>query len=342
MIIAETYLITVMLLTALTASYTDFRTGLIPNKLLGISSIMALIGDIIYYGLFNREQILLFVQNFAAVTVLSLLLYAFHFWGAGDSKFVMFIALALPARIYADSVITLPAMAIIVYTFSLSFIYLVAESLVLGIKNKDFFETGQKITAGYVLSVIKNFAVSYIYIFLVNFAEMMIIKEKSDYITVLANFFIILTVFSFDFFKKWYAAAAVFAADVILYILYGKSMGLNLPSVYNLILVAAIMIFRNFAQKYNYKTIPTSEVKAGMVLSLGTVLKFRGSRVKGLPESTTEDFRSKLTEEQAASIVRWEKSKMGGKAVTIVKKLPFAVFITAGTAAFLVLRRIGI
>ena len=342
MLIVETILLSVLLCTSVYASFNDFKTGLIPNKLLSISSLIALAADVVYYGVFDRGQIWLFMQNFVAVSVLSVLLYAFHFWGAGDSKFVMFIALAIPARFYADSVISLPEMAVVVYTFSLSFIYLMFESLVLGIKNKDLFKTDHKITVKSVLSVVKNLAVSYVYIFLVGFAEALLIKTDSDYITVLANFFIILTIFSFDIFKKWYVTAVVFVVDVVLYILFGRSMGLGLPSPYNIVLVAAILLFKNFAQKYNYKKVPTADIKEGTVLSLGTILKFRGSRVKGLPESTTEDFRSRLTAEQAASVVRWGKSKMGEETVTIVKKLPFAVFITLGSIMFLVMRRFGL
>ena len=342
MIIVETILLSLLMCTSVYASYIDFRTGLISNKLLGISALIALAADAVYYGFFNSGQIWMFLQNFAAVVILSVLLYGFHFWGAGDSKFAMFIALAIPSRFYADSVIPLPAMAVIVYTFSISFIYLMFESLVLGIKNKDLFKADHKITVQSVVSVVRNFAVSYVYIFLVGFAETLLIKAELNYINVLANFFIILTIFSFDIFKKWYVTAVVFVTDVVLYIVFGRSMGLSLPSAYNLLLVAAIILFRNFANKYNYKTVPTAEIKEGTVLSFGTILKFRGSRVKGLPESTTEDFRSRITAEQAASVVRWGKSKMGEEMVTIVKKLPFAVFITLGTIMFLVMRRLGL
>ncbi len=67
-----------------------------------------------------------------------------------------------------------------------------------------------------------------------------------------------------------------------------------------------------------------------------TALSFLPSRVQGLPTDSTEDLRSRLTPEQAESIRRWEKSKFGKPYIVIVRKIPFAVFIGIGTAAFLV------
>ena len=71
-----------------------------------------------------------------------------------------------------------------------------------------------------------------------------------------------------------------------------------------------------------------------------TIARFQNSRVKGLPLYTTEDFRTKLNSEQVKSIKRWKKSKSGTETVIIVRKLPFAVFISIGTVAFLILMRV--
>ena len=46
---------------------------------------------------------------------------------------------------------------------------------------------------------------------------------------------------------------------------------------------------------------------------------------------------AKLTEEEAASVRRWEKSKYGRASVVIVRKIPFAIFLGIGALAMLVL-----
>jgi hypothetical protein len=90
-------------------------------------------------------------------------------------------------------------------------------------------------------------------------------------------------------------------------------------------------------EKYNYQSIPTAEVRSGQILSAATVLSFAPSQVKGLPTNCSEDIESKLTEEEAASVRRWEKSKYGRDSVVIVRKIPFAIFLGIGTVAMLVL-----
>ena len=84
--------------------------------------------------------------------------------------------------------------------------------------------------------------------------------------------------------------------------------------------------------------IQTSEVKKGMVLSYATVVGFMPSRVKGLPQTTSEDMSSRITEEEAEAVRRWEKSKYGKNSIIIVRKIPFAIFIVCGTISYIVMR----
>ena len=94
---------------------------------------------------------------------------------------------------------------------------------------------------------------------------------------------------------------------------------------------------RLISEKYNYKTIPTSEVRKGNILSAATVMSFKPSRVQGLPTGMTEDLRSRITAEEAESIHRWKNSSLGKPFVVIVRKIPFATFISIGTIIFLLI-----
>ena len=68
---------------------------------------------------------------------------------------------------------------------------------------------------------------------------------------------------------------------------------------------------------------------------------FRGSAVlwiqsKGLPTTTDETTKSRITQEEADSIKRWEKSKYGKEQIMVVRYIPFAVFILIGMITYLI------
>lgn len=79
--------------------------------------------------------------------------------------------------------------------------------------------------------------------------------------------------------------------------------------IYAILLV--VLLLRYLVSGYNYAEIETNQVKAGMILSVATVLEFQKSRVKGLPVATNEDMSTRLSEEEADAIRRWEQSKYG-------------------------------
>ncbi|MDO5445842.1 MAG: hypothetical protein Q4F31_09525, partial [Eubacteriales bacterium] len=100
------------------------------------------------------------------------------------------------------------------------------------------------------------------------------------------------------------------------------------------VVVILLVLFRSFADKYNYKTIPVSDLRPGMILSMGSILLFAKSRVKGLPAFSTEDLKSRLSAEEVDSINRWSQTTNGQEAIVIVRKIPFALFIGVGTLLF--------
>ena len=88
-----------------------------------------------------------------------------------------------------------------------------------------------------------------------------------------------------------------------------------------------------------YETIAISELKKGMILSTFSSLMFQMSITKGLPPVSKENLNDRLTEEQVASVQKWAKATRT-ESITIVKKIPFAVFITIGFALYFVVWRI--
>ena len=107
-----------------------------------------------------------------------------------------------------------------------------------------------------------------------------------------------------------------------------------LRMVQTYLLVLLVMWTTWIAGKYVYESVPTEDVKAGMILSRSTVVCFAPSKVKGLPQISYEDMRSRLTEEEAAAVRRWKDSKYGKATVVSVRKIPFASFIAVGVILF--------
>ena len=127
----------------------------------------------------------------------------------------------------------------------------------------------------------------------------------------------------------------IIAISVIVIKLLQQQAIISKSMLLNYTIVFLMLLLRLFIDEYNYETIPTKEVKKGMILATSTVVLFLNSKVKGLPLSSTEDLRSRLTQEEVDSILRWEHSKYGSDSIQIVRKIPFAIFISSGTIMFL-------
>ncbi len=85
-----------------------------------------------------------------------------------------------------------------------------------------------------------------------------------------------------------------------------------------------------------YQEVKICDLKRGMILSSVSSMLMQNSRVRGLPPISSEDLRSRLTEEQVDSIGRWASSR-NIIAVTVVRKIPFAIFIFAGFLSYFII-----
>ena len=141
---------------------------------------------------------------------------------------------------------------------------------------------------------------------------------------------------------SWYIVLMMGIAWGVSLILGLSGFSLSGINWFSYLVVAALLLFRLFADKYNYKTIKVTELKPGMILSVGSVLSFSQSRVDGLPQFTREDLRSRLSPEEVASIKRWSETNNGQETITIIRKIPFALFIAMGTVLFSLLEVLGV
>jgi len=342
MIVLETCLMFLLFAILVYAAYTDCRTSQIHNKLIirGILAAVAL--DIPYYLIFARSYFVSFLLNLLMMTLIAFFFYLYHLWAAGDSKLFFVVALCIPGKLYSFWEIgSVPSFVILILVFSIAFIYVIIESIILGVKNKDLFQfsVGEVDYFGVLVSYLAMVAASII----VNWGLWRLFSRQLEYNTVLSfavSFFVVLTLIQIRNHldrKGLVTAAAVGWALILLLAALGQYKFNAGVDVRSWIIVLVVMCFRMIAEKYNYKVIPTSEIKAGQILSAVSIAGFRASKVQGLPTGTTEDLRSRLTVDEAESVRRWENSRTGKPYVIIVRKIPFAMFIGIGTALFILI-----
>lgn len=322
-------------------SFTDVKDGLIKNQHLFCAGSAGVTINIIYAIVTDGAFVTTYLTNLFMIAVSSLLMYALHIWSAGDSKLLITIACCLPGRFLTFWDVGLfPSFFIISSSFIVAFVYAIAESILLGIRNKELLMLQfpsidmLRMTCAYLFTVPSTMLANAI---LMRTAPWLF--EDNHLLLMAVDFLMVITLVHYRN-RMQTPTIGIAAASlwIIVFVLFATGK-LNIsPSIHvtSWLFVLLIMAVCIFAGKYNYQTIPTSEIAAGMIPAASTVVLFQTSRVKGLPHSIGEDMGSRLTQEEADSIKRWERSSQGMPYVSIVRKLPFGIFINIGCVLFFV------
>lgn len=331
----EWIMICYLLVICLVAAVTDWKKGKIYNRWLSFGMIPASVLVILYYyG--HRESIRLFVVNLLAAVAIAILFYALKMWGAGDSKLWMFLNFLFPAGWYVttDSML-FPSMLIFMLIFLEAYLYVFLESLWYRFLKKNEGIQLQK----------KKFDVRQIWNLLFSISFLSLVYTicacfMGEYYESNRIFFAVVGVLlTGQLVAVQFRGKKVLTVVLVILYVAGAAMsgGMRMKDLGLTVLLVLVSNFSlKFAEKYNYEWVKTSEVKSGMILSYFAVQQFLCSRVKGLPESTDETTKSRITQEQAESIHRWEKSKYGKEYIMVVRYIPFAVFVLAGLITYLV------
>ncbi len=337
MIVIEITLLLILATTGIYVSGTDIRRSIVPNKVLLLAGIPGVILDIVYYGRFYPEGVIPFFRNLAVMIVFSVALYALHIWAAGDSKLMILICLLIPVRLTTLDSGTYSEFMIFVFAISLAFFFLFFDGIYeIAVKkrtiSREHILTGfKKYLVGYVINIV--------YIFLFLKLEMFFslhVHFLDSRVMMVLNIALMLLLSGIKILRKWYLVVPVLAVSVVISFRTGIWL-LRPSSVLYYAVIAIFMLFELFISEFNYDWIPTETVKPGMVLSHLSCMMMAASRVKNLPQSTTEDLRSRLNREQADAVIRWGKTAKGMKKIQIVRKIPFAIFIFLGTICYLVI-----
>ena len=335
MIIIEAILVTVLVTMCIYVTITDFKQGIIQNKVLIVAGIVGLAANIPYYLIYSRTYFIAFLLNLIIMSIISIMFYALHIWAAGDSKLLILTIFLMPARLYYQGNNVTATVVIMIIIFSIAYLYIIGESIILGIKERNLFRINR--FKADVKLMIKQYIKCTCLVSLFGIIVRFVIPEfydKNIALIMILNMIIVLMSYNFKFLDKTIPLISLSVTTGICYFLTSNGMFQFDYKIY--LLVFVVFILRLFAEKYNYQTIPTSKVEKGMVIALSTTLCFVPSNIKGLPkEKNTEDIRSRITAEEAESIKRWEFSKYGQSEIVIVRKIPFAIFISIGSIIYI-------
>lgn len=350
MIYIEALMISITICVLVIASQIDLKSGIIPNKLILSGVALLLPINLIYYFGFNREDLLLWGIDMIGSVVIALFLYFINVWAAGDSKLLIVTMLGLPSRLISFiNVGSVPCFGLIICVFSAAFICIMIETLILTIK--DFKNKSMSVKQfSFKLSSIKealNMLISYLFVyFTMTFINQIInlftsrISGNHKLTIIMIDFMVALIVFEI----KRHIPQIVIRILTVLYCLIFSILVIfqvlpasNVKIEYKaMIIILIVFLFRLIAEKYNYKEIPTKEVSKWMIPSAATVIQLNMAKgIDNLPNCLSEDRRARLTQEQVEAIQMWRKTKLGKPTITIVRKIPFAIFILIGTIIFL-------
>lgn len=317
------------------AMISDLRCGRISNVSVIITTAIAVVLDIAYYGFFRPDILMDFGITAGVMTAIAAGMYLLHIWAAGDCKLLFVLAISYPAGLYFNvNGYNVTLWLSVVLAFVVGFLYIAAESVAAGIREKHV------ISRKVLFSKLKQFLVSYaviiIYVAFVNIIMAMLFT--SDISLLLMPVIMLAAAVcaaKFIVFRNKAAIIIVLAADIALsiYFTYIPLSG-NWTSY---VVVIAVAFAREFMGEYNYRTIPAESVEKGMVLSCSSSALMQSSSIKGLPPVSTEDLRSRLTQKQVDSIKRWSKTSPMYENISIVKKIPFAGFIAVGMIVYILL-----
>lgn len=319
------------------ASVLDIWKGVVRNKVLGWGALAAAVLDAVHYGLLAPNLFWAFCLNVSLMMGIACILFFIHSWAGGDSKLLAVLALLFPAECYLahfDSQATLPLTVML--AFLLGYGYLVIHWVISLLRKRTSFSLSR--TKESFLAFGRSYLLVLLY---VTFANMILQAALAPWVEIQS-----LTWFALDFCLAWFISTvrflrkkpvwiSVLVLDIVGAILLRQFPLSTRGSHYLFLLV--VVFLRIAVSQQNYQVIPTAQVQKGMILSSASSLLFLGSRVKGLPGISHEDLRSRLTQEEAESVRRWEHSAHGSPTVTIVRKIPFAVFIFAGFVLYLII-----
>ncbi|MBQ8011731.1 MAG: hypothetical protein IJ265_09265 [Oscillospiraceae bacterium] len=336
MLVLEIIGICLSLVLGIYCTCSDLQNGIIRNKVLGIFAVIGMILDIAYYGIFAQDLFADFLFNFLTVTIVCLFLFFSHSFAGGDCKMAIVLSLLYPARMYytynQSNITLLFAIGLAILT---GYLYLLIDA------SRAIVTRKTSVTRSYIKSSLLSFFSSYLpamaYIAFFNSVFLLFDLHGITPNVWISRSVCLLVAWCtgrFPIFKKLFLILPAIMVTLIISFLAGV---LPLSVHFENYLLVFILLFCQLIIKTTiYETISMDQLKKGMILSSFSSILMQSSITKGLPGISTEDLKSRLSDDEVQSIKRWAKDTHTDK-LTIVRKIPFAVFIAIGFAVYFLL-----
>lgn len=318
-------------------SYTDCLKGKIFNIVLFPFGIIGLAANLAFCYFDYSVDWKDYVFNILIIFVIGSGFYFSHIWAGGDVKFLFVLALLYPISDYFElSGQKMTLAMFLIPTFGFGFFYIVVDSFVQILGRNNGWQRDRFVKS--ISGMLKSYVITMIYI--VAWAQIYHFYIYPVYVIpgpvyLVLCFAISMGIHRVAFTKDRYVLVALIIFDGLMAV-FTSFVPLSKDVKYYALLFA-FMVMRSMALQYNYQQILTCNVKRGMIISRYDTMIMSQSRVKGLPGISDETLASRISDTEAESIKRWEHSKTGRSSITIVRKVPFAIFISLGVFVYLIM-----
>ena len=303
-------------------TYTDLKYGIIPNKLIFPCIIFGVI-----YKLFTSISINL-LGSIVLASVVSLILFYLKIWAGGDCKLYLAIILLMPNSIIESTfygisyIVWIPILA-----FLIGYFYIIGDSFYQKLKQHKKNNNLHTKAKNDFIRYIKY----YVVIIFINYCMNNLFKylniQLNTWMYMIISFGLI-----YMFIKIKILEEKFFILFVIFIDIYIGVINLNLLfNIKQLLIWLAIIIsslLKHFNNDYNYEEIVIEQLKPGMILSTTSSYIFFNDKLSKYKRISDETLRSRLTESDITQIKEVSSKRDYIKTITIMKKIPFALFIS--------------
>lgn len=335
MILIDWILLCILAVTMVICAASDLEAAIVPNKIALPAIAVTVTISTVECLMRGNGVIIKYLLNTGIITIVSILLYVYHVWGGGDSKLMILAATGIPVNAYyiahGES---FPLLPLVVMIFTLGYLFLIGDSTVRAIQKSSRTEIKAP-TMAVACGFMKNYFIATAYV--LGFDILLNIRYADFFTTnslllMLMNMFVVMAIFGIEQLKKPFIWGTILAVDFIYCVL--NAWNPFSTQVMSYVLLAGVLLLRNCIQQYDCDVISTENLQPGMIISAGSYMDcvsrgFRTERVL-----ITNDLRSKLTQEDITQIQTLKKKP---ETITIIRKIPFAIFILLGTVTYLTL-----
>lgn len=302
-------------------TYMDLKYGIIPNKLVVP---FILIGFI--YKLFFSFSINLLIACF-----ISLFLFYMKIWAGGDCKLYLAIILLMPNTLVESSfygislVVWIPILA-----FLMGYFYVIGDSFYQKIKQHKKSNDLKVKTRNDFIRYLKYYVVVIFLSYCLNVLVSYLNIHINMWLYAIVVFVIVYLIIRTGVLESKFVLGVIVFFDVFLGIV-SINMLFNKRQVFIWLAIIFTSLLKHFNNEYNYEEITVDQLKPGMILSTSSSYIFFNDTLSKYKKISDETLHSRLKEEDIEKIKDLTNKRDYINKITIMKKIPFALFISLAT-----------